>query len=39
MQPFVVVADADGGVEELAEAGLGEEFVARAVADDAAVRA
>ena len=37
MQPFFVAADADRGVEELAEARFGEQFVARAVGDDAAV--
>ena len=37
MQPFFIVADADGGVEELAEAGCGKEFVAWAIAHDAAV--
>ena len=36
MEPFVVAADADTGVEELAEARLGEQLSARAVADDAA---
>lgn len=37
MQPFCVAADADGRVKELAEALLREEFLAGAVADDAAV--
>jgi len=37
MEPFGVVADADGSVEKLAEAGFGEQFFARTVADDAAV--
>lgn len=36
MEPLVVVADADAGIKELAEAGLGEELGTRAVADDAA---
>ena len=36
MQPLLVAADADGSPEKLAEAGLGEEFGARAVGDDAA---
>lgn len=37
MEPVVVVADADGGLEELGKARLGEEFGAGAVGDDAAV--
>ena len=37
MQPLGVAADADVRVEELAEAGFGEELRARTVADDAAV--
>ena len=36
MEPLFVAADADGGVEELAEARLGEQLVARAIGDDAA---
>jgi hypothetical protein len=37
MQPFFVSADADGGVEEVSEARLGEEFGAGAIGEDAAV--
>ena len=37
MEPFGVAADADGSVEEFAEAGFGEEIGARAVADDSAI--
>jgi hypothetical protein len=37
MQPFVVATNADGGVEEFAEAGCGEELLARPVGDDAAL--
>ena len=37
MQPLLVAADADGGVEELSEARFGEELGAGCVGDDAAV--
>lgn len=36
MQPLFIAADADGGIEEFAEARCGEEFSAWAVANDAA---
>ena len=37
MQPLCIAADAHWRVEELAEARLGQEFIARAVGDDAAI--
>jgi len=37
MQPAVLLADADFGTEEIGEYGCGEEFVAWAVGDDAAL--
>ena len=37
MQPFLVAANADGGLEEIAQGGFSQQLFTRAVANDAAV--